>query len=135
MPEIHQPEELEAHLPAIESLTQKGLQDSALRLVLAFSPWGEKLEKAYLKKTEFPPHILLGSYLGSPLVRFYPDSKTLWVRPVAKGKDMLRIQVNKFPPPGTQKKWGKQAVRVHTIQLDDSVPADQKVLELINKSR
>lgn len=135
LPELRQQAELETHLPAIDALAQEGLQDSAIRLVLAFSPWGEVLEKTYLKKAKYPPHILLGSNSGSAVKRLYANNRTLWVRPGSKGKDMQKIQIYQFPLPGTQKKWAKQAVRVHSVSLDDTIPANQKVLELIIKSR
>ncbi len=134
LPEIKRTSELATHLPTINALVKKGLRDSNIRLVIAFSSWGERLEKTYLKKAQFPPHILLGSNFGSPVKKLCAGNRTLWIRPVAKGKDIQKIQIYTFPLPGARKKWPKRAVRVHSVDLDDSIPANQKILELINKS-
>ncbi len=129
-PELTRPKELEQRLSEINALTKTALQDKKIRLIILFSPWGQELENLYLKKAQFPPHILLGSNTGSGLVRLRADNKSLWIRPRDRGKDIFQIEIFKFPPVGTQKKWPKRGVKARSVPLGDDILQSQKILEL-----
>ncbi len=75
-------------------------------LVVGISPWGLWAEKAWLDATDAGPDILLGAGMGMELQgTLKADGNTLWVRALAKGKSVNRVDLLAWPD-RTGRPWG-----------------------------
>lgn len=101
-------------------------------LVVAISPWGEKVEEQFLKEAGPLFDVLLGSGEGFPgLHRMSPDGRTLWLRPPALGKVISLVHVKQWPVyTDGQLKAGEYAI--DQFLLGETLEDDPQVAELLD---
>lgn len=102
-------------------------------LSIGLSPWGSSQEQKFLASRAAKPDILLGSGPGSAVSgKLSPSNRTLWMRPYSMGQAMSVITIPNPQDKEWTKGWDIEAnVHLEFVALDDTVPADQHIEELI----
>ena len=100
-----------------------------VNLLIGISPWGNFPEDKFL--TNNPPvlDILLGSGSGPHMTgKFLQDKKTVWVRPLSKGKTISQITIPCWPKKNTNHVWKpNKNITTNLILLKGDIPADPKI--------
>ncbi|MDD4730509.1 MAG: hypothetical protein PHX58_01105 [Desulfovibrio sp.] len=102
-------------------------------LLIALSPWGLWLEKAYLESGADTPDIMLGSGPGVEVPGvILANGKTFWLRPPAKGKTVARIDILQLPRGEKGFTWTENGnIQFETPALTDSYIEDTNILSVL----
>ena len=114
---------------------ERSVQDLKSRcdLTIGLSPWGRFGEQKFLASRAAKPDILLGSGPGSAVSgKLSPSNRTLWMRPYSMGQAISVITIPNPQDKEWTKGWDIEAnVHLEFVALDDTVPADHHIEELI----
>lgn len=102
-------------------------------LTIGLSPWGRFGEQKFLASRAAKPDILLGSGPGSAVSgKLSSSNQTLWIRPYSMGQAVSVITIPNPQDKEWIRGWDIEAnVHLEFVALDDTVPSDQHIEELI----
>ncbi|SKA78411.1 hypothetical protein SAMN02745704_01130 [Paucidesulfovibrio gracilis DSM 16080] len=102
-------------------------------IIVALSPWGLWVERAYLESGADTPDLLLGSGPGVEVPGvIVAQGKTFWLRPYAKGKTVARIDILQLPSGEEDFTWTENGnIRFETPALTDSYIEDTNILSVL----
>ncbi len=102
---------------------------SQVNLLLGMSTWGIFEEEKFLNKNPAVLDIFLGSGPGPHKTgKFLHNNKTVWIRPLSKGKAISQITISHWPEKDNKQAWkANKNISCDLMVLKDSIPADPEI--------
>lgn len=124
------PGEMSEEYKAALSAGRTAAQEAAL--VIAVSPWGSELERAFAGEAEGIFHIILG---GGPGYGFASSAVgelegVLWTRPENQGRSVNVIEILAWPSPAAHRWEYGITYEAYTKLLSPNIPPDPVIMEI-----